>query len=126
ARRGGLLALRYTGRRGARAGFRDRAGSLRGQALAFAERLGDRVMRAVILGDLRRHDEARQIAMDQFRGGELHPDHAMELFLRLDDPSSAQRALELLDASGWTPAPDRTWEQTARHAELHAALMDHP
>src|SRR5262249_3392692 len=125
AQRAEILVLRYQGRRAEQAGFRDQASSLREQALALAERLGDRVMRAVILGDLRRHDEARQIAMDQFRGGELHPDHAMELFLRLDDPSSAQRALELLDASGWTPAPDRTWEQTARHAELAEALSDH-
>jgi CHAT domain-containing protein len=78
-----------------------------------------------LLGDLDRRDEAGRLATEMLRDGQLHPDHAVAVFLRLDDPSSAQQALRLLDETGWTPAPDRVWEETARRAELAEALGDH-
>src|SRR5260370_22318330 len=31
----------------------------------------------------------------------------------------------MVDKTGWTPAPDRIWEETARRAELAEALGDH-
>jgi CHAT domain-containing protein len=125
ARRAETLVLRYQGRRAEDAGFRDEAVSLRQQALARAEEQGDQIMRVVLLGELDRQDEARRLAADMLRGGQLHPDHAVELFLRLGDPSSAQQALQMLDKTGWTPAPDRAWEETARRAEVAEALGDH-
>jgi CHAT domain-containing protein len=125
ARRAETLVLRYQGRRAEDAGFRDEAISLRQQALARAEQQSDQLLRVVLLADLDRRAEALRLAVDMFRGGQLHPDHAVELFLRLGDPSSAQQALQALDDSGWAPAPDRTWEETARRAELAEALGDH-
>jgi CHAT domain-containing protein len=125
AQRAETLVLRYQGRRAEDAGFRDEAVSLRQQALARAEQQGDQLLRVVLLAELDRRDEARRLAVEMFRGGQLHPDHAVELFLRLDDPSSAQQALQMLDDTAWTPPPDRTWEETARRAELAEALGDH-
>jgi CHAT domain-containing protein len=119
------LVLRYRGRRAEDAGFRDEAVSFREQALARAEEQGDQVMRVVLLAELNRRDEARRLATGMLRGGQLHPHHAVELFLRLGDPSSAQQALHMLDESGWTPEPDRAWEETARRAEVAEALGDH-
>src|SRR5260370_40522317 len=31
----------------------------------------------------------------------------------------------MVDKTGWTPAPDRAWEETARSAEVAEALGDH-
>src|SRR5260370_39944035 len=31
----------------------------------------------------------------------------------------------MVDKTGWTPAPDRIWEETARRAEVAEALGDH-
>jgi CHAT domain-containing protein len=125
ASRAKTLVLRYRARQAQDAGFRDEARTLREQALARAEQEGDQVLRVVLLAELDRRDEAHRYATEMLRSGQLHPDHAVELFMRLRDPSSAQRALRLLDEAGWTPAPDRAWEETARRAELAEALGDH-
>ena len=125
ARRAEILVLRYQGRLAQDAGFRDEARTLREQALARAEQENDQLLRVVLLADLDRRDEARRLALGMLSGGQLHPDHAVQLFLRLGDPSSAQQALHTLDETGWTPAPDRAWEETARRAELAEALGDH-
>src|SRR5262249_1802419 len=114
ASRAKILVLRYRARQAQDAGFRDEARTLREQALAGAEQEGDQVLRVVLLAELDRRDEAHRFATEMLRSGQLHPDHAVELFMRLSDPSSAQRALQLLDETGWTPAPDRAWEETAR------------
>ncbi len=120
-----ILLLRYQGRRAQDAGFRDEARTLREQALARAEQGDDQLLRVVLLAELDRRDEARRLALGMLRDGQLHPDHAAQLFLRLGDPSSAQQALHMLDETEWTPAPDRAWEETARRAELAEALGDH-
>ena len=125
ALRAEILVLRYKGREAQDAGFPDEARAFREQALASAEQEGDQLLRVALLSDLDRRDEARRLATEMLQGGQLHPDHAAAVFLRLGDPSSARQALRLLDETGWTPAPDRAWEETARRAELAEALGDH-
>ena len=125
ARRAEMLLLRYRGRRAEQAGFREQARGLLQDALARAERDGDALMQIVLLVELDRRDEARPIADRLFGSGALHPDHAADLYLRLGDAASAQRALDMLDAAGWTPPVDRPWEDPARRAELAELAGDH-
>ncbi|MEU4211549.1 CHAT domain-containing protein [Streptomyces sp. NPDC026206] len=126
ARTAALLQSRHRGQQALASGHRDDARVFFERALEKAERAGQDLLRALLLLDLDRRAEARNVALALFHRGGLHPDHAVSLFLRLGDPATAQQALADLDHSGWTGQQDRPWEDPARRAELADALGHHP
>ncbi|MEU8032218.1 CHAT domain-containing protein [Streptomyces sp. NPDC049099] len=125
AREAALMLPYHEGQRALAAGYRDEARRHFALALAAAEREGNGLLRCLLRYLLDCREEAHEVALDLFRRGDLHPDHAVSLFLRLADPATADRALAELDRVGWAGPPDRPWADPARRAELAMALGRH-
>ncbi|MFD7815625.1 CHAT domain-containing protein [Streptomyces sp. NPDC059785] len=125
AREAALMLPYHKGQRALSAGYRDEARRHFALALAAAEREGNDLLRCLLRYLLDCRKEAHEVALALFLRGDLHPDHAVSLFLRLADPATADRALTLLDQAGWTGPRDRPWADPARRAELAMALGRH-
>ncbi|MDN3025895.1 CHAT domain-containing protein [Streptomyces sp. S.PB5] len=122
-RRAPTLLLRYRARRALQAGFREEAHALLERALSDAG--DDALLRITLLFELDRRAEAHAGALELFRRGGIHPDHAVELFLRLGDPKTASEALVRLDQVGRPGGTVRPWEEAGRRADLAEAFGDH-
>ncbi|GAA2208800.1 hypothetical protein GCM10009850_042580 [Nonomuraea monospora] len=121
ARQARPLILRYEGRRDEQAGRR-RESRMHLQEALEALRDDDVILRIVLLAELGRRDEAHEITMTLLKAGMLHLDFAVSIFLILEDPVTAQLALQALDEQGWPPPARRPWLDAARRAELSTAL----
>jgi CHAT domain-containing protein len=90
------------------------------QALAAARGHGEsnQLLEAYVLGTMQRREEAVAIVEPLAASGQLPPDAAASLFVRLRRFDLAVAMLDTLAQLGGPPPGDRPWEAPARQAEV--------
>ncbi len=123
-----VLAPLYRATLARSTGYLERAADYFQQALAVAraEEPAGGLMTAIVLATMGQRDAARPIVEQLVAGGQLAPDLATSLLMRVGDTAGAKAALARLDAMGRRPGQTESVGDVALRAEVHAANGEWP